>query len=725
MERLSDHSDFATWTVAKGRYQACSQLLELIAKSFEIPFENVASDGEVFEAVFLRGVGTLPPPPQRRPLLSLSALDPALEATEQSGMIISRLAAGMPPAEVALQTLHLQQQQQPQAKAPRPGGGQQESKGRQTQSSPPRRVSGDIPAGSTLNNAETLRWPLAADNNNAAPAITSSSKADNRRPSPSPVRPQHKDHSHDKNVNVQTSKEKRAAVSWTVDAPAKGGQPPSTTATVVSKENPRSVSAERSRVSFGGNAAAVGGPVSVASSIKSGNQHPHHQPQQQHREEPAHSQQSAARRASSPATKTASPPAADTYVLRSPDRSTISSIHHASPVKKVSPGQSKHHQTVRQHDPQQPLEYNKALLLQSTGIPFRCLSLLEHRTDDDSMLLAVGSNNREVHLLRYHFNVEHHDDNEDDHSNSRGHISHHKRDARVLQDESVSTEMEATFANLHKGSVYCMDYSPLTQTLITGSNDATLRVISPYENEKEAVKATLKGHSKTVRCVRFNAAQDIVASAGAGDFRPRIWDIESSVCTRILTAHHAAVHGLCWLNDVLFVTGDEQGVIVAHDTRSSQQAWSLNIHEVLGLSDAHDMHTRSISCLQRMNGVDAAAGSGAVNELAVGCMGGQLTLIHDQRLLLDIQLHTEDVRTILEAPWVGRNALLSASYDGTAAMWEIAPPFKRAHELQCRPLARMQAGHVDKVLDAVVVDNGYRFVTSGADGRVVLWTAME
>lgn len=83
--------------------------------------------------------------------------------------------------------------------------------------------------------------------------------------------------------------------------------------------------------------------------------------------------------------------------------------------------------------------------------------------------------------------------------------------------------------DVHKGSVYAMDWHTGSKLLVTGSNDKYLRISRPLVGR---VCSALKGHTGTVRAVRFrsgpgiSATDPLVLSAGAGDFRPRLWDVE-------------------------------------------------------------------------------------------------------------------------------------------------------------------------------------------------------
>lgn len=145
-----------------------------------------------------------------------------------------------------------------------------------------------------------------------------------------------------------------------------------------------------------------------------------------------------------------------------------------------------------------------------------CKPLLPTERDvEKGVLLAIGSNNKAMHILSV------------DGKNS-----------------SVSTVTD--IRDIHRGSVYTCDWSLLSRSsseclLASGSNDKFVRICSPLSSDgsSSVVKASLKGHNGTVRVVKFSRAKDStqLASGGAGDCIVRLWDVETGICPRF---HHVA-----------------------------------------------------------------------------------------------------------------------------------------------------------------------------------------
>lgn len=91
---------------------------------------------------------------------------------------------------------------------------------------------------------------------------------------------------------------------------------------------------------------------------------------------------------------------------------------------------------------------------------------------------------------------------------------------------------EDVLEDIHKGSVYAIDYSQKYGLLVTGSNDKYLR-LSSIREDGSVIGHALKGHNGTVRSVKFSHFSGNMSgwllSGGAGDFRPRLWDVERGI----------------------------------------------------------------------------------------------------------------------------------------------------------------------------------------------------
>lgn len=133
----------------------------------------------------------------------------------------------------------------------------------------------------------------------------------------------------------------------------------------------------------------------------------------------------------------------------------------------------------------------------------------------------------------------------------------------------------------------------------------------------------------------------------------------------------------------------------------------------------------------------AAKGNDPLNQWIVsGSTGGVVTIFGARtgEIVVENRLHGDDVRSIVTMPpptvvnygFSGATKkqtnllpfLVTTSFDGTAAMWSIKnKKFER--------LAVLQGAHTDKVLGCSVLPWSQQILTSGADGKIALWTAPD
>ena len=286
---------------------------------------------------------------------------------------------------------------------------------------------------------------------------------------------------------------------------------------------------------------------------------------------------------------------------------------------------------------------------------------------------------------------------------------------RVLSwEQTVGMSVVAEFSGANKGSVYGVDYLPDGEVIATCSNEKSIRLFAPRRNH---AGQPMVGHTGTVRAVKFaptsGSSGMVLASAGAGDFRPRIWDAKTETCVFMAEAHERTVHGVAWYDPNTVLTGCESGQIIATDVRMSQRAFAMH---VLG---ANDGLARSICSLDSLGDL-----------ITLGTPSGCLDIVSmSQRApLVQTKLHSSDVRCVaFRKPWGGGEAqypldLLVGSFDGSASLTRVGPSVTTGKMHLQKQKSLLQ--HTDKVLGAAWVpgdaSRGHA-VTTGADGCVFLW----
>jgi WD40 repeat protein len=372
--------------------------------------------------------------------------------------------------------------------------------------------------------------------------------------------------------------------------------------------------------------------------------------------------------------------------------------------------------------------YKKELspnIIFQTDCPVRCVRLLnndneykQNKNDNDmndrngrssSSKCAIGCNDKSLKIL----------------------------DISGYSNTRISGEVVKEYGDVHRGSIYAMDHYSSAKgvnLIATVSNDKAVKILNLNNG---VMSAPMKGHTGTIRDVSFRKGSDdllLLATAGAGDNKGRIWDVSTGSSYAVLSAHTDSIHGLAWLGDEdtagLILTGDEKGLIIAHDLRSSRPAWMLNLSDNPGLSNRGGNSVCCMESVSSMLGGSQGQGQGHGNDVVVGCTGGYVSIIDPiQRTINHIhKAHNDDVRNIsvYDSKKFNHNLnsnyffnLVATSFDNICSIWEI----DRNNMSYNMKLNYMLKGHTDKVLGVSTrLDNGVLdVITTGADGKVILW----
>eukprot|EP01038_Epipyxis_sp_PR26KG_P006228 gene6228-8583_t len=391
----------------------------------------------------------------------------------------------------------------------------------------------------------------------------------------------------------------------------------------------------------------------------------------------------------------------------------------------------------------------RPFILFQTNAPLRCASFLSNNDNNNNSVLhsyqvAVGSNSKSVHILNYNrtdiinkskmiSNLNNNNDNNNNVEFSSPRRKHSNVDGikkeRIYYDsieliKNNSIDME----NVHKGSIYSMDWDDNSRILVTGSNDKDLRVLKPDRCE---ISGPLKGHKGIIRIVKFRNGsthhQSVFASGGAGDCKPRIWDVASESCINSFSPHPDAIHSLLWFNENILLSLSEKGNLIGNDIRTLQPIINYNINNNIQNSNYqksnlllsnnnnnNNLNTYSMSILQS---------SSLDQQLIVGCSNG--CLIQCNIMSGDItslqKTHNDDIRALSVLDYNSNNHLLTGSYDNNACFWNHN---KLNNEVES--ISLLDGVHVDKILSVITIpttqnNNTFDIITTGADGKVVLW----
>lgn len=115
----------------------------------------------------------------------------------------------------------------------------------------------------------------------------------------------------------------------------------------------------------------------------------------------------------------------------------------------------------------------------------------------------------------------------------------------------------------HKGSIYCMAWSPQGDLVATGSNDKTVKLMRYNEVQKqlEGKEIELTMHDGTVRDLCFledsTNKTSLLISGGAGDCKIYVTDCATSTPFQALSGHGGHILGLYNWGGAMFVSGSQ------------------------------------------------------------------------------------------------------------------------------------------------------------------------
>ncbi|XP_039763107.1 WD repeat-containing protein 47 isoform X2 [Pararge aegeria] len=300
-------------------------------------------------------------------------------------------------------------------------------------------------------------------------------------------------------------------------------------------------------------------------------------------------------------------------------------------------------------------------------------------------LYAVGSNTKNLRICTY------------------PKLSDVKDDRRELSAPTVLLKR----TKHHKGSIYCLAWSPAGDLLATGSNDKTVKLMrfNSHTCNLEGQEVELAMHDGTVRDVCFiedtSNKASLLVSGGAGDCKIYVTDCATGKPFQSLTGHSGHVLSLYNWGGAMFVSGSQDKTV---------RFWDLRVGGC-------------VNVISPPTGVPSRGS--AVASLAVDPSGRLLVCGHDDgscglhdvrgsRALQRFSPHSSDVRSVRFSP--GAYYLLTGGYDGRVMLTDMQG------DLTCALPSVLVARHPDKVISARWHPEDFSFLSTSADKTAVLWT---
>ncbi|CAB3226055.1 unnamed protein product [Arctia plantaginis] len=259
----------------------------------------------------------------------------------------------------------------------------------------------------------------------------------------------------------------------------------------------------------------------------------------------------------------------------------------------------------------------------------------------------------------------------------------------------------------HKGSIYCLAWSPAGDLLATGSNDKTVKLMrfNSHACNLEGQEVELTMHDGTVRDVCFiedtSNKTSLLVSGGAGDCKIYVTDCATGKTFQALSGHSGHILSLYNWGGAMFVSGSQDKTV---------RFWDLRTGGCVNIISPPAGHPTKGSAVASL----AVDPSGRL--LVCGHDDGSCALhdVRGSRALQRFTPHSGDLRSVRFSP--GAYYLLTAGYDGRVVLTDLQG------DLTCPLPSVPVARHPDKVISARWHPDDFSFLSTSADRTAVLWT---
>ncbi|XP_066603041.1 WD repeat-containing protein 47 [Prorops nasuta] len=259
----------------------------------------------------------------------------------------------------------------------------------------------------------------------------------------------------------------------------------------------------------------------------------------------------------------------------------------------------------------------------------------------------------------------------------------------------------------HKGSIYCLAWTPDGQLMATGSNDKTVKLMrfNADSSNLEGQEVELTMHDGTVRDLCFledtSNKSSLLISGGAGDCKIYVTDCATGTPFQALSGHSGHVLTLYNWGGAMFVSGSQDKTV---------RFW--------------DLRTRGCVNMVTPATVPGSRVGSPVAALCVDPSGRLLVSGHEDSscVLFDIRggrtvqcfkPHAADIRSIRFSP--SAYYLLTGGYDNKLVLTDLQG------DLTMPLPSVVVAQHQDKVISGRWHPTEFSFLSTSADKTATLW----
>jgi len=259
----------------------------------------------------------------------------------------------------------------------------------------------------------------------------------------------------------------------------------------------------------------------------------------------------------------------------------------------------------------------------------------------------------------------------------------------------------------HKGSIYCMSWTPDGSLIATGSNDKTVKLMrfNAETSNLEGQEIELAMHDGTVRDVCFiedtSNRSSLLISGGAGDCKIYVTDCETGQPYQALSGHSGHILTLYNWGGAMFVSGSHDRTI---------RFWDLRTRGCVNVV------TPNTSMASRQGSPVAAVCVEPSGRLLVSGHEDSACVLYDIRGSRSLQCfkpHSADVRSLRFSP--SAYYLLTGGYDNKLVLTDLQG------DLTTTLPSVVVAQHQDKVISGRWHPTDFSFLSTSADKTTTLW----
>ncbi|MCE2668650.1 MAG: WD40 repeat domain-containing protein [Microcystis sp. 49638_E5] len=302
-------------------------------------------------------------------------------------------------------------------------------------------------------------------------------------------------------------------------------------------------------------------------------------------------------------------------------------------------------------------------------------------------------------------------------------------DDKTIKLWNVETGQKLHTFEGHGGPVYSVNFSPDEgKTLVSGSDDKTIKL---WNVETGQEIRTLKEHGGTVYSVNFSPDGKTLVS-GSDDKTIKLWNVETGKEIRTLKGHKGPVYSVNFSrNGKTLVSGSGDKTIILWDVETGEKLHTFEGHNgpVYSVNFSHDGKTlvsgsgdktiklwnvekpQEIRTLKGHNSrVRSVNFSPNGKTLVSGSWDNTIKLWNEStgQEILTLKGHEGPVWSVNFSPDEGKT-LVSGSDDGTIKLWNVE-------------IVQTLKGHDDLVNSVEFSpDEGKTLVSSSDDGTIKLW----